>query len=64
MLNHFFETFMDTIWNSISVPCKWEFVFYFVLGVVILEQVVDLVDYTNAAPVSVQSIPFGYEVAY
>jgi hypothetical protein len=64
MLNHVFETLIDTIWNSVSVPYKLEFVFSFVLGAAILEQVVDLVSYNKEEPVWGGSILFGYEVAY
>jgi hypothetical protein len=64
MLDHIFETVMDTIWNSGSVGCRWEFVFFFALGAAILEQVVDLVGYAKEEQVWVGNILFGYEVAY
>ena len=62
-LDHIFET-LDTIWNSVFVSYKWEFVFSFVLGTMILEEVVDLVGWTKQEPVQIRSILFGYEVAY
>lgn len=59
-----FETSMNTIWNSVSFPYDWEFVFSSILGTVILEQVVDLVGCIRQVPVQARRILFGYEVAY
>ena len=64
MLNHVFETLMDTIWNSISVLYMLEFVFLLVLGSAILGQVMDLVGYTEEEDAWTECILFGYEVAY
>jgi hypothetical protein len=64
MLNHVFVTLMNTFWNLASVAYTWEFVSFFAVGVVILEQVVDLVGYTKEEASWVGSILFGYEVAY
>jgi len=62
-LDHVFET-LDTIRNSVSVSYRWESVFSFVLGTMILEEVVDLIGWTKQEPVQIRSILFGYEVAY
>lgn len=59
-LDHVFDT-LDTFRNS---AYKGEFVFSFVVGAMILEEVVDLVGCTKQEPVQIRSILFGYEVAY
>jgi hypothetical protein len=64
MMNHVFVTLMDTFWNSASVAYRWESVSCFAIGVVILEQVMDLVSYTKEVGSWLGGILFGYEVAY
>ena len=59
-----FETWMNTIRNSVSFPYNREFAFSVVLGAVILEQVVDLVGCMRQVPLQAPRNLFGYEVAY
>ena len=59
-----FETSMDKIRNSVSLPYNWELVFSITPVAAILEQVVDLVGCIGQLLVQAQEISFGYEVAY